>query len=53
MKHSMGSRLEGAVSRSAYCHSCVWAILLLLKGMKSVANLVRPFTAILPRMDSR
>ena len=24
------------------------AILLLLKGMKSVANLVRPFTALLP-----
>ena len=48
MKHSMMAVSKALIRGLLIVIPVYLAILLLLKGMKSVANLVRPFTAILP-----
>ena len=48
MKHSMMAVSKALIRGLLIVIPVYLAILLLLKGMKSVANLVRPFTALLP-----
>ena len=48
MKHSMMAVSKALIRGLLIVIPVYLAILLLLKGMQSVAKLVRPFTAILP-----